>query len=816
MRKELELMQLIENYLKGNLSEADTRAFEKRMSTDKELQKEVELQSDLMKGIERAGLKQSASTAFKKYKFKKNLKNWGLGGLTVTIIALSSVLLYTSLQRPKENAAQPLPELNEQGEKLWSDADKYLPLQNFELDTEKDTVVETADGIVIVIPAHSFLTAAGQPATGTINLEVKEALHASDIMKAGLTTKSGDQLLETGGMFYINARKDGASLKIDPKNGLRAQIPTNDVKPGMQLFEGKRMPDGSIDWVNPKPIVKDLVPVDILSLNFYPPDYLDSLRSWGYNDKDKKFTDSLYYSFAAHWEPVMSLGEQDRSITSSEADGVLKGLRLFKQHCASCHSMGSEKITGPGLLGVTSRVPGGDWLHEYIKNNEKMVKSGEPYATKVSRFSETQMTIFESTLNDEDIDVIIDFIKNNDNTNSNSDFYEGEVAGINPTKIKAIWDKHFQNTLLSTKEFEERLAVIHQTCDKDVLGFYVKHLDLNMSTIDSAIGFSPGMTTSPLRSKFQEFAARGDGKVKNGDKNVELLKKYYLEKSKIYTEAISKTRNDFWKKQRELDQETSKKQEEHLEKDNERIVENYKKELDINLTEAYRQLGKEKPTPIPTGTYGVSINTTGWNNVDKYVVESLNARSTLDYTDPDTGKKAVIKYEAISVTVNDYKNYDRVLVYLLPDKFNSFMRVKNKNEVFEEKVTNLMTYKLVCIAYKDEESFYYSQDNIKPGSISVSLIKTTNADIQNNVNKFGKMGQVKAMNDELKYEAFKKQEAKRQTELLQLKELTDKTRVVIFPCMIVQKDSTARAVNEATSKAKMDSLFSAAAAAVTK
>jgi cytochrome c2 len=794
MRKELELLQLIENYLKGNLSNADTLAFEKKMSTDKELQKEVQVQSDLMKGIERAGLKQSAGNAFKKYKFKKNLKNWGLGGLTVTIIALSSIILYTSLDHTKENAAQPLPELNEQGEKLWSDADKYLPLQNFELDTEKDTVVETKDGIVIAIPAHSFLTAAGQSATGTISLEVKEAIHASDILKAGLNTKSGDQLLETGGMFYINARQNGNSLKIDPKNGLRAQIPTNEVKPGMQLFEGKRMPDGSIDWIKPKPVVKDLIPVDILSLNFYPPDYLDSLRSWRYNDKDKKFTDSLYYSFAAHTANSLSqsLSEQDYTITSSEADNVLKGAELFRRHCSSCHSTGSGKVTGPGLEGVVSRVPGGDWLHKYIKNNEKLIKSGDPYAVKISAYAESQMTIFESTLNDEEIDAIIKFIKNNDNNyfDSNS-FPEQHEKIINPAKIKAIWDVHFQNTLVSTKEFEERLSSIHQTCEEHIFDIYLEHLDKNLCTLDSFAAFSESLVNSPLRSKFLEFAARGDGKVKNGHKNVELLKKYYLEKSKIYTEAITKTRNEFWKKQHELDQEVSEKQEEHLEKESERIVENYKKELDINLTEAYRQLGKEKPTVVFTeATYAAEITTTGWNNVDRAVVESLNTRTTLDYTDPDSGKKAVIKYEPITITVTDHKNYDRVLVYLLPDEFSSFMRVKNKNEVFEERVTNLMTYKLVCIAYKGEESFYYSQDNVKPGALSVSLIETSNADIQNNVNKFGKGNQVKAMNDELKYEAFKKQEAKRQTQLMQLKELTDKTRGVIFPCMNEQKAST--------------------------
>ncbi|MGZ4034829.1 MAG: hypothetical protein ACXVP4_08200, partial [Bacteroidia bacterium] len=210
MRKELELMETIENYLKGNLSEVDKNAFEKRMNANPEIKKEVELQKQLMKGIERTGLKQSAKQAGKKYKLNKNLKNWGLSGLTIAVIALSSVFVYNSVSKKnhKENDAYDLPSLNEQGEKLWSDADKYLPLQSFELNNEKDTVVETADGIVFAIPANCFLDANGNPVKGSIQLEVKEALKAADIMKAGLNTKSGDKLLETGGMFYLNARQN--------------------------------------------------------------------------------------------------------------------------------------------------------------------------------------------------------------------------------------------------------------------------------------------------------------------------------------------------------------------------------------------------------------------------------------------------------------------------------------------------------------------------------------------------------------------------------------------------------------------------------
>jgi mono/diheme cytochrome c family protein len=782
MRKELELMEIIDNYIKGKLSETDKIAFEKKINENPQLKKEVELQIELLKGIERAGLKQSATQGLKKHKFKKGLKTLGLTGLAVAVIALGSVFVYNSIVKNnhKENAANELPELNEQGEKLWSDADKYLTPQTFELDAEKDTVVETKDGIVIAIPANSFLDANGNPAKGKIDLEVKEALNAADIMKAGLNTKSGDQLLETGGMFYVNARQDGASLKIDPKNPLYAEIPTNEVIPGMQLFEGKRLANGSIDWINPKPIQKDLIPVDILSLNFYPPNYLDSLKRWGYDTKDKKFTDSLYYSFASIFGGFHSESE---IMESQKANSKLEktGEKLFSQNCSACHSIGRDKITANGLEGIMERVPNENWLKKFIKNSNELMKNKDPYAVELTKsVSEIGMPAY-TDLKEEELTAIIDYLKHPYHQ-FEEHHSEEKINGINPAKIKTIWDKKFQNTLLSTREFEERLPYIFSTCNEGILDLYLNNIDKNLCTIDSMAG---GWETLES-SKFREFAARGDGKVKNGNTNVRLLKAYYEQKTKLYTEAITKTQNEFWDKQNKKDKEAENERDEHDVNEARRIGDNFRKEFDLNLTEAYLQIGKEKPKAqpsVPGKIYGTSIPSTGWNNLDKFVLESTINRTTLDYTDPETGKKAIIKYEPLSISINDSKNYDRVLVYLLPDELNSFMRVTNKNEVFEEKLNELMIYKMVCIAYKGEESFYFSQDNVKPGTLNVSLINTSNADIQNNVNKLGKRSQIKAMNDELRYMEFEKEEAKRQVFLAKIGELTKKIKPVIFPCM---------------------------------
>lgn len=89
------------------------------------------------------------------------------------------------------------------------------------------------------------------------------------------------------------------------------------------------------------------------------------------------------------------------------------GAKLFKQNCAVCHmSHEEQKLTGPGLKGVFDRAPKGDWIHNWIKNNEKMIKSGDAYANKIfNENGKAAMTVFEGQLNDKDIDAVIAFLK---------------------------------------------------------------------------------------------------------------------------------------------------------------------------------------------------------------------------------------------------------------------------------------------------------------------------------------------------------------------------------------------------------------------
>jgi cytochrome c2 len=84
---------------------------------------------------------------------------------------------------------------------------------------------------------------------------------------------------------------------------------------------------------------------------------------------------------------------------------------LISQNCASCHAM-DKQLTGPALAGSADRWPDEKMLHAWIKNNQKVIKSGYPYAVELyNKFNKTPMNVFEGTLSDQQIDAIIGYIK---------------------------------------------------------------------------------------------------------------------------------------------------------------------------------------------------------------------------------------------------------------------------------------------------------------------------------------------------------------------------------------------------------------------
>ena len=337
MRTELETIAYIEKYILNTLTNTELKAFEERMATNPDFKSDVALQQQLTQGLERISLQQSIQNAHKTYQFRKLLKLIGMIVIHLVLVLLSWYFLNASaettqeteaiptkveqqFQESKETKTEEVLEITEDKEEVISekttkvtqtettvfvenvvvDDYKNIPSEIFSIEPKKDTIIETKNGILFLIPKGAFVDASQNVVDETIELEVKEAIDSYTIMTAGLETLHNGKPLETGGMFFIEAKKDGQKLQIHPEKEITADIPTQDYKEDMQLFDGETKNDETINWVNPKSLSKALIPQDIYSLNFYPPKYLETLAEKGYNNTNKKFTDSLYYSFGTN------------------------------------------------------------------------------------------------------------------------------------------------------------------------------------------------------------------------------------------------------------------------------------------------------------------------------------------------------------------------------------------------------------------------------------------------------------------------------------------------------------------------------------
>ncbi|MBT6236463.1 MAG: c-type cytochrome [Bacteroidetes bacterium] len=91
---------------------------------------------------------------------------------------------------------------------------------------------------------------------------------------------------------------------------------------------------------------------------------------------------------------------------------IEEGSKLFAANCASCHKL-KGKLVGPGLEGVVDKYEEDwTWLNAWIKNNQKLIKSGDERANAIyTEYNKSAMNIFEN-LSDKQITSILMWIDN--------------------------------------------------------------------------------------------------------------------------------------------------------------------------------------------------------------------------------------------------------------------------------------------------------------------------------------------------------------------------------------------------------------------
>jgi hypothetical protein len=105
--------------------------------------------------------------------------------------------------------------------------------EQYVFNTATDTLFVTPQGTVIALPKNVFATTEPR-----LTLTVKEAYTYGDMLLHQLTTVAdNDNLMETGGMLYLQATdKTGKEVPLKPNKTIKVQMPSTNLKADMQSF----------------------------------------------------------------------------------------------------------------------------------------------------------------------------------------------------------------------------------------------------------------------------------------------------------------------------------------------------------------------------------------------------------------------------------------------------------------------------------------------------------------------------------------------------------------------------------------------------
>lgn len=139
------------------------------------------------------------------------------------------------------------------------------------IDPLQRSQVEGEHGTALHIPPNSFVTRKGESYTGPVVIELQEALNMGQFISNQLFTKSGDEVLISGGMFKVSASTEtGEALFLDSGRSMYATVPApGGVDPNMQQF----VSGSGADWSLTSNSVNGFLDIEMPdhpSVNYYP------------------------------------------------------------------------------------------------------------------------------------------------------------------------------------------------------------------------------------------------------------------------------------------------------------------------------------------------------------------------------------------------------------------------------------------------------------------------------------------------------------------------------------------------------------------
>lgn len=157
--------------------------------------------------------------------------------------------------------------------------------QDFTVNASTGGTITGANGTTVVFQPNAFITASGSAVTGTVDVQLVEALAIGDMIWLNKQTVGNDngtaRMLRSGGELRLTATSAGAQLRVVP-NSVWISVPDETPDPAMQRFMGRTMDDGNMIW---DPVDTSTITINQDSI-FNEPFYMFTTDSLGWINCD--------------------------------------------------------------------------------------------------------------------------------------------------------------------------------------------------------------------------------------------------------------------------------------------------------------------------------------------------------------------------------------------------------------------------------------------------------------------------------------------------------------------------------------------------
>jgi mono/diheme cytochrome c family protein len=117
-------------------------------------------------------------------------------------------------------------------------------------------------------------------------------------------------------------------------------------------------------------------------------------------------------SSSSNYDSLKGAGKFTHVDVGTTIDGklVAAGKSIYDLKCSACHKLTSEKLVGPGWLGVTERRKP-EWIMNFVTNTDEMIDK-DPHAQAMLQVCMVRMP--NQHLSDDDARNVLEFMRNND------------------------------------------------------------------------------------------------------------------------------------------------------------------------------------------------------------------------------------------------------------------------------------------------------------------------------------------------------------------------------------------------------------------